>query len=163
MKLFKNALSYEGGRCDVIYEQVNNFEDLPDDLKVKAHGVCFCDGRLLLVNHPDWNVWGIPGGTRNGGESIEETLKREILEETNCTVIDHKPIGYLKVVSPDGGFHFRLQYICNVRPLGEFKKDTAGNIDKILWISPNDFEKYIEDREYKKIIISEGIREYNNI
>ena len=96
MKLFKNAISYKGSRCDVFYINASHFRDIPDESIVKAHAVCFWDEKMLLVNHPEWNIWGIPGGTRDPGESIEQTLVREILEEANCEVLDHEPIGYQK-------------------------------------------------------------------
>jgi putative hydrolase of HD superfamily len=157
-KVFKGAISHNGERCDIHHFDANDFNDIPDELSIKAHAVCFHDGKLLLVNHMEWDIWSIPGGTREAGESIEETLHREIMEETNCKVTDYYPISYQKVISPDGKLqHYRLQYVCNVIPKGEFKKDPAGNVDKIAWISPNDFEKYIEDKEFKRSIIRRAL------
>lgn len=162
MKIFKNAINYNGQRCDVHHVDSDNFDDIPDSLRLKAYAVCFWYGKMLLVNHPEWNIWSIPGGTRDHGESIEETLKREILEETNCEIIDYTPIAYQKVVSPDGDIHYRLQYKCNVIPLGDFKEDVAGNINKIAWIKPNDFEKYIEKKEFRKIVIQRALNLLRN-
>jgi 8-oxo-dGTP pyrophosphatase MutT (NUDIX family) len=86
MKLFKAAISHNDSRCDVCYEDADHFNDIPDELITKAHGVCFWNDQLLLVHHPKWDIWGIPGGTREENESILETLVREIKEETNCKV-----------------------------------------------------------------------------
>lgn len=156
--VFKGAISNNGERCDVHHVDVDHFDDIPDELKLKAHAVCLYNGKMLLVNHPEWDIWSIPGGTRDAGESIEETLKREIVEETNCEVVDYRPIAYQKVVSPNGEtHHYRLQYLCNVVPLGDFKEDPAGNINKIAWIQPSDFEGHIENKEFKRSVIRRAL------
>lgn len=156
--VFERAVTHDGERCDVHHFDVDNFDEIPDHLKLKAHAVCMHNGKMLIVNHPEWDIWSIPGGTRDDGESIEETLKREIHEETNCKVVNLTPAAYQKVVSPDGKkYHYRLQYLCNVIPLGEFKRDVAGDINKISWIEPNKFEEYIENKEFKKMTIRRAL------
>ncbi|MDP2656650.1 MAG: NUDIX hydrolase [bacterium] len=143
---------------------VDHFNDIPDNLKLKAHAVCLYNGKILLVHHPEWGIWSIPGGTRERGESIEETLVREILEEANCKVIDCQPIAFQKVVNPsDETLYYRLQYFCNVIPVEDFKEDPAGNIDKIAWIQPRDFELYIENKEFKIIVIRRALELLKNM
>lgn len=160
MKIFKNAVSNKGRRCDVAYEHVDSFAEIPDDLITKAHAVCFCGAKILLVHHSDWNIWGIPGGTREPGESIEETVTREIKEETNCAVIDCRPISYQKIISPDGEDEYRVQYICKVEPISAFVDDPAGNINKILWIDPDDYEEFIEGKEIRGAVLERAISVY---
>lgn len=164
--IFEKAITHEKERCDLHHIDTDHFDEIPDELKLKAHAVCLYNGKMLLVNHPEWDIWSIPGGTRDNGEQIEETLKREITEETNCRVVDLMPIAYQKIISPDGKrHHYRLQYLCNVVPLGEFQEDIAGNIDKIAWIEPSSFEKYIENKEFKKMTIRralECLKKYEN-
>lgn len=156
--LFKQAISQNGERCDVFHVNTDNFSHIPDKLKVKAHAVCLYKNKMLLVNHPEWDIWSVPGGTRDSNESIEETLKREILEEANCQVVDYQPIAYQKIISPRGKvYHYRLQYLCNVVPLGDFINDPAGNINKIAWIRPTDFEMHIENKEFKRSVIRRAL------
>lgn len=156
--VFESAITHDGERCNIYHSDVNNFDEISDELKLKAHAVCMHNGKMLIVNHHEWDIWSIPGGTREAGESIEETLKREIHEETNCKVVNFTPIAYQKIVSPTKNkYHFRLQYLCDVIPLGEFEGDTAGSVNKISWIDPNKFEEYIENKEFKKIIIRRAL------
>lgn len=157
MKVFKDAVSHNGSRCDVCHVEVDNFDDIPDHKIIKAHAVCFWIGRMLLVNHSQWNVWGIPGGTRESGESVIQALEREVVEEANCRVMESHPVSYQKIVDANGEDHYRVNFVCMVEPIGEFENDPAENINKIIWIKPNEYEKYIEKKEFKKIIIANAI------
>jgi len=55
--------------------------------KVGVNGVVFSDdGKILLERRTDDNQWAIPGGWAEVGESPEESVKREIYEETGLNV-----------------------------------------------------------------------------
>ncbi len=48
-------------------------------------------GRILLQQKID--IWGIPGGLLEIGETFEETVRREVFEETNLTITRLKLFG----------------------------------------------------------------------
>lgn len=55
--------------------------------KVGANGVVISeDGKILLERRADDKLWGIPGGWAEIGESPQESVKREIYEETGLNV-----------------------------------------------------------------------------
>ncbi|MCJ1907514.1 NUDIX hydrolase [Planococcus ruber] len=51
------------------------------------------NGQILLQHRKDDDVWGIPGGVMEPGETFEETAVRETLEETGLKVEDLKLFG----------------------------------------------------------------------
>jgi 8-oxo-dGTP diphosphatase len=75
--------------------------DLPVDLPVtQVSGFCFDQhGQLLLTLEN--RAYGIPGGKPEPGETREETLEREALEEVQCEISDLRSLGY-QLVRGDG-------------------------------------------------------------
>jgi 8-oxo-dGTP diphosphatase len=43
-------------------------------------------GKILLMRRQDFDVWGLPGGYVDAGESMAEAARREVLEETGLEV-----------------------------------------------------------------------------
>lgn len=46
------------------------------------------EGRILFQRRSDYGDWGLPGGAMEPGESIEETMKREVYEETGLMITE---------------------------------------------------------------------------
>jgi 8-oxo-dGTP diphosphatase len=61
-----------------------------NQLRIRVCGICVQEGKILVVNHSGMNesgeFWSPPGGGLQFGETIEECLKREFLEETNTII-----------------------------------------------------------------------------
>ena len=69
---------------------------------------------LLLKHHfrEKDSVWGLPSGYANSGETLEQTLVREVFEETGYTIQTN---ALLKLVS---GYKLRLEVVYLARLMG---------------------------------------------
>jgi len=72
-------------------------------------------GRVLLLKHRFWKDqrWGLPGGHARHGETLEATLRRELLEETGLEV---RPGKLLEVGVGKRSVEFVLQAECDGEP-----------------------------------------------
>lgn len=69
-------------------------ERMPDDIRVGTNGVLFNQqGEVLLQRRADNGFWALPGGGVDVGESVEQCVMREVLEETGLTVAVKRLVG----------------------------------------------------------------------
>ncbi|MCP5099531.1 MAG: NUDIX domain-containing protein, partial [Chloroflexi bacterium] len=55
-------------------------------ISLGAGVVIIDEDKVLLIQREDFEVWALPGGRVDEGESIAETAVREALEETGLQV-----------------------------------------------------------------------------
>ncbi len=87
-------------------------EQLPDEAHInyrEAAKVVLFDNEnnIALIhypNKPDYpgDSYYIPGGGVEAGETIEDALRRESLEETGCQIKDVEGVGYIEAYMKDG-------------------------------------------------------------
>ena len=108
-------------------------------------------GQLLIVKNQ--NTWTIPGGHPEAGETKEETLKRELMEEACITLKDIHYLGAVEVVE-NGETYYQLRYTAKVNELLPFQQeweicerkfvDFADLSKYIIWANGKTFAKQIE-------------------
>jgi 8-oxo-dGTP pyrophosphatase MutT (NUDIX family) len=61
------------------------------NIRTRVGGICVKDNKILLIRHRNVGelpvFWLPPGGAIQYGESLEEALQREFIEETGLTVV----------------------------------------------------------------------------
>lgn len=65
---------------------IKNLREKIGNDAINATGVgviIYKDGKVLLQKRTDFDLWGIHGGSLDLGQTIEETMKRELMEEIN--------------------------------------------------------------------------------
>ena len=107
-------------------EQAKEFNKIPFPI-VKATAGCILvkDNKILLTKRStrlENGRWCIPGGHMDIGETPEETVKREIREETNLEIRNLKFLSYANEYMPELKIH-NLPLIFTGEAIGEVKLD----------------------------------------
>lgn len=143
--MIKEDLDYAGVKYIFEYEDCDDFSVLPYDKCKQVRGVCFYKDKIVIGYQGTKRTWGFIGGSIEKGETFEQTLRREIKEESNIEVLCWKPIGYQKVFNTrDNSYIYQLRVVAKVHPYGEFVKDPAGSITEIKIIDPATYKQYFD-------------------
>jgi len=104
--------------------------------------------KFLIVMCPRFKVWRVPGGRTEHGEKLEETLIREMQEETRITFENPKFVGF----GQDQQFHVtgqketsRLIMFFHVKTNEEPKLD-PDEAEDFKWVTLDDLKK-IDNKE----------------
>jgi len=106
------------------------------------------EGRILLVKHvPErkgyWQgKWICPGGSLKLGESIEQGVAREVMEETSLQVslITQLPT-FERIVKSNGKTTLHVIYIDFLARLAGGKFQPGSDVGEGIWVSPEDLHK----------------------
>lgn len=72
--------------------KVQFYEDVKDELLRFAVIIAKHDGKWVFCKHKERETLECPGGHRELGETIAETAKRELMEETGAAEFEIEPI-----------------------------------------------------------------------
>ena len=95
------------------------------------------DGRLLLVrraNPPAQGLWSIPGGRVEAGESAEQAVVRELVEETGLRGTVLREGGTVERAAPGGGTYVIRDFLLDVE---SSDAPVAGDdAAEVAWFAP---------------------------
>jgi len=115
------------------WHEGNKIDDSHASLEVKqVYGWLLTnDGYIVLVSK-DNVKWQFPGGKPTTGESLEETLVREILEETSLDISKMKKefFGYYEVIPDDKPVFLQIRFLVLCDKNSEELELGVGNEDK---------------------------------
>ncbi|GAA2333440.1 NUDIX domain-containing protein [Streptomyces cuspidosporus] len=120
------------------------------------------DGNLLLIHKTDNDLWALPGGGHDVGESIAQTVVREVEEETGISVVVEDIVGLYTdpqhVMAYDDG-EVRQQFsICfHARPVGGALR-TSSESKEVRWVSPADLDE-LDIHPSMRLRITHGLDE----
>ena len=127
----------------------------PKQPVIGVGAVVICDGKILLEkrkNEPGKGKWSVPGGLVELGESVEQTVMREVEEETGLEVEKPEHIDVVdNVVRDDNGeimYHFVIvDYFVKLKG-GTLK--AASDAEELRWVTFDEVEKYDLTKTFKE-------------
>lgn len=113
--------------------EVKFYDSVDDELLKFAVIISKSMGKWVLCKHKERNTYEIPGGHREKGETIFETAKRELAEETGAIDFDIKPICVYSVtgktrVNETGNESFGMLYFAEIK---EFEQELHSEIERV--------------------------------
>ena len=82
--------------------------------QVAVGAIVFKEDKVLLVlrgKPPAENLWSIPGGSVELGETLQEATEREIREEAGITIRAREPVYTFDVLERDNKGNVRFHYV----------------------------------------------------
>ena len=117
------------------YDLKVNFYDSTDDVLLKfAVIISKHNGKWVFCKHKERNTYEIPGGHREENETILETAKRELYEETGALDFDISPVCVYSVtgknkVNESGEESYGMLFFADIKT---FEKELHSEIEKVL-------------------------------
>jgi mutator protein MutT len=107
----------------------------------------FEGGRILIVERgkePLKGYWSLPGGIVEAGEKLEESVRREVLEETGLEIETLSIFEIFERIIPDDHgkpeYHYVLiDYLCRV--LGG-SLQAASDVSRVAWVAEQELRSY---------------------
>ncbi|MEZ3487294.1 MAG: NUDIX domain-containing protein [Lachnospiraceae bacterium] len=125
---------------------VRFYEEVEDSLLKFAVIIARTNGKYVFCKHKSRDTLEVPGGHREEGETILETARRELYEETGAVDYSIEPVCVYSAASrddPEGQETFGMLYYAEIR---EFEGALHSEIEKIVVT-----EEYPEHWTYPKI------------
>ncbi len=116
------------------------------------------DGSILvqLRKKNDWPGLNFPGGHVEDNESIEESAKREMKEETGLDINSLESVGYFEWNEPSKG----LRYVTLLFRTKDFSGEIISSKEgEVFWIKKEEIWNYPQSIDFDKIfsIVSKGL------
>ena len=130
----------------------------PEQPLVGVGAVVVCSGNILLErrkNEPGKGKWSIPGGIVELGEEAEQTVVREVREETNLTVEKPELLDVVDNVELDENgkvkYHFVIiDYIVRLKG-GRLK--ASSDAAELRWVRLDDVENYFLTGTFREFLV----------
>ena len=127
----ESSFIYNGQKILANWYTVTTKNRIPDLPWQQVYAIGDLDSQVPLITSLTCEKeFNLPGGRTEPGETIEQTITREIIEECNMRVIEWQPLGYQHLIEPDGKQIFQFRVYVKLEKIGKFVNDPGGGVIK---------------------------------
>lgn len=115
--------------------EVNFHDTIDDELLTFAVIIAKTNGKWVFCKHKERDTYEVPGGRREAGETILETAKRELWEETGAIHFTIEPVcvysvkGKTRINKTDDDISYGMLYVADIN---SFEAELHSEIEKII-------------------------------
>jgi ADP-ribose pyrophosphatase YjhB (NUDIX family) len=120
----------------------------------QIQSICFANENEIVIYKHVGDYFGLPGGTIETGETLEQTLKRELKEEISAELIDFKLTAYIKVYPADKPekINYQIRAVSSVKLLNiEIDDPAEKSLERVI-VNRADFIDKLNWGEKGKIL-----------
>ena len=127
----RTSFNYDSQNIVADWYTVTDKSQIPDLPWQQVYAIGNLDGQVPLITGLTCEKeFNLPGGHTEPGETIEQTIAREMIEECNMRVIEWQPLGYQHLTEPDGKQIFQFRVYAKLEKIDEFVNDPGGGVIK---------------------------------
>ena len=127
----RTLFNYDSQNIVADWYTVTDKSQIPDLPWQQVYAIGNLDGQVPLITGLTCEKeFNLPGGHTEPGETIEQTIAREMIEECNMRVIGWQPLGYQHLTEPDGKQIFQFRVYAKLEKIGKFVNDPGGGVIK---------------------------------
>lgn len=142
--VISTSFDYEGRHILADWYEVTKKQAIPPLAWRQVYVIGNIGGDVPLVtNAGSPKPYNLPGGTVEPGETIEQTMARELIEECNMRVVSWEPIGYQLLTEPDGTQVAQFRAYAVLERIGAFVKDPGGAVIATTLVDIEQLESHI--------------------
>ncbi|MEO8581366.1 MAG: NUDIX domain-containing protein [Patescibacteria group bacterium] len=125
-------------------QEVMQYDGQAVSWRVSAYALIVQEDSILIIKNRNEKLYDVPGGGIEFGESIEEALERELMEEAGAKAaignIIHVEQGFFK--HGNGNFYQTIQMFYSAKLVGELVEATEGTTEFVGFVKFDELEKY---------------------
>lgn len=159
----KSSFIYNGQKILANWYTVTAKNRIPNLPWQQVYAIGDLDSRVPLITSMTCEKeFNLPGGRTEPGETIEQTIAREMIEECNMRVIEWQPLGYPHLTGPDGKQIFQFRVYAKLEKIGKFVNDPGGGVIKNTMVDLSQVNSLIKYGEIGERMIKLAKKYFTN-